>query len=159
MTGGAKQPLGVFSAWPDGLKAMLAVDHACEQEGLPTRLLELVRLWCSVLNACAFCIAMHEKKALSVGVSSELIADLIARQDISALTKTEQVAIGLGTAMTRLDYHAAMAEARTALEAHFNRHQIIILTYAIAQINAWNRVARMDEASEMLTPGVRYSAV
>ncbi len=102
---------------------------------------------------------MHEKKALSVGVSSELIADMIAQRGLSALTEAEQAALELGAAMTRLDDHAALFDARTALDAHFNHRQIIILTYAIAQINAWNRLARVDEASEMLTVDVSHAAL
>jgi hypothetical protein len=37
-------PPAIFADWPDGVKAMLAVDAACDAQGLSPRLLELVRL-------------------------------------------------------------------------------------------------------------------
>jgi AhpD family alkylhydroperoxidase len=134
--------MGVFTAWPAGLKAMLAVDAACDASGLPLRLLELVRLWCSILNGCAFCIKMHRRKASALGVSDGVIDSMIERRDSSGLDDGERAALAYAEALTGL---AAIIGAKAALAAHFDHVEIIKLSYAIAQINAWNRLVLSDD--------------
>jgi AhpD family alkylhydroperoxidase len=133
---------GVFTAWPDGLKTMLAVDAASDAGGLPLRLLELVRLWCSVLNDCAFCIAMHRRKAKALGVPEDLIAALVERRDSSGLEDRERAALAYAKALTSL---AEIKDAKVALADDFDHTEIIKLSFAIAQINAWNRLALSDD--------------
>jgi AhpD family alkylhydroperoxidase len=133
---------GVFAAWPEGLSDMLAVDAACDASGLPLRLLELVRLWCSVLNDCPFCIAMHRRKAKALGVPDDLIGELVERRDIRALDESEHATLDYASALTRL---VAIEDAKVALANHFDSTEIIKLSYAIAQINAWNRLALSDD--------------
>jgi AhpD family alkylhydroperoxidase len=108
---------------------------------LPLRLLELVRLWCSVLNDCAFCIAMHRRKAKALGMADDLIGELVERRDIRALDESERAALAYASALTGL---VAIEEAKLALVGHFDPVQIVMLSYAIAQINAWNRLALSD---------------
>jgi AhpD family alkylhydroperoxidase len=152
-------PPAIFAEWPSGVKAMLAVDAACDAQGLPPRLLELVRLWCSILNKCDFCIDMHRTKALAAGAPSALLADIIEQRSLTALAEDEQAALALATALTVLKHDAVMAEAKAALTQHFDQHQIITLTYVIAQINAWNRLARFDEAAKIAAPEILTSGV
>jgi AhpD family alkylhydroperoxidase len=133
---------GVFTAWPEGLRAMLAVDAACDASGLPLRLLELVRLWCSILNGCAFCIKMHQRKAQTLGLADDLIEALVERRDSSGLEDRERAALAYAEALTSL---AEIEDAKVALSDHFDSTEIIKLSYAIAQINAWNRLALSDD--------------
>lgn len=139
----------VLGGWPDGLQAMLAVDVACEAHGLSLRLLELVRLHCSVLNSCDFCIAMHTEKTLKLGVAPTLVDDIVSRRGPSGLGEGERTALAYAAALTRLDHNdeATIVGATSALRQHFRPKDVIVLTYAVAQINAWNRLARADRAS------------
>jgi AhpD family alkylhydroperoxidase len=133
--------IGVFTVWPEGLKAMLAVDAACDASGLPLRLLELVRLWCSVLNGCTFCIKMHQRKAQALGLADDLIQALAEHRDSSGLEDRERAALAYAKVLTSL---AEIEDAKVALADHFDSTEIIKLSYAIAQINAWNRLALSD---------------
>ncbi len=135
---------GVFTAWPAGLNAMLAVDAACDTQGLSQRQLELIRLWCSVLNDCGFCIDMHRKKAIGLGVPLTLIDNLVERRDIRGVDASDRVALTYASALTVLMNDATLSEAKSALSEHFSPNDVITLTYVIAQINAWNRLARAD---------------
>jgi AhpD family alkylhydroperoxidase len=139
----------VLGGWPDGLQAMLAVDIACDAQGLSLRLLELVRLHCSVLNGCAFCIAMHTEKTLKLGLAPTLVDDIVARRGPGGLGEGERTALAYAAALTRLDQNdqATIAGATSALRQYFGPKDVIVLTYAVAQINAWNRLARADPAS------------
>ena len=139
----------VLGGWPDGLQAMLAVDVACEGQGLPLRLLELVRLHCSVLNSCDFCIAMHTEKTLKLGVAPTLVDDSVSRRSPGGLDEGERTALAYAAALTRLDQNdeETIAGTTSALRQHFRPKDVIVLTYAVAQINAWNRLARAERAS------------
>lgn len=139
----------VLGGWPDGLNAMLAVDAACDAQGLSPRLLELVRLHCSVLNNCDFCIAMHTEKTLTLGVAPVLVDAIRSQRDLGGLDEGEQAALAYSVALTRLDQHdtATIATKASALLQHFKPEDVVVLTYAVAQINAWNRLARADSAS------------
>jgi AhpD family alkylhydroperoxidase len=132
----------VFAAWPAGLAAMLAVDTACDAGGLSPRLLELVRLWCSVLNDCAFCVAMHRRKVAALGVPSSVIKALVERRDVSGFDDGEIAVLAYAAALTDL---IAVDAAKEALGSYYGSEQIVILSYTIAQINAWNRLAQSDD--------------
>jgi AhpD family alkylhydroperoxidase len=140
------QTPAIFADWPGGVKAMLAVDAACDTQGLSLRLLELVRLFCSVLNDCGFCIDMHKAKAAALGVPVATLDALTENRDAAALNDAERAATNYALALTVLGDDAAIAEAASALHAHFDRQQISVLTTTIAQINAWNRMLRADKA-------------
>jgi AhpD family alkylhydroperoxidase len=133
---------GVFRAWPEGLSAMLAVDATCEASGLPLRLLELVRLWCSVLNDCTFCISMHRRKAKALGVSEDLINALVDNRDPGGLDDRARAALAYAMALTDL---VAIDTAKAALANYYGCQQIVMLSYTIAQINAWNRLSLSDD--------------
>jgi AhpD family alkylhydroperoxidase len=134
--------VGVFTAWPEGLNAMRAVDASCDTGGLHPRLLELVRLWSSIINGCAFCIRMHRRKASACGVSIDVIKALVEGRDWSGLDEGERAALTYTKALTEL---TAIEEAKLALAAHFDAREIVILSFCIAQINAWNRLAMSQD--------------
>ena len=139
----------VLGGWPDGLHAMLAVDAACDAHGPSLRLLELVRLHCSVLNNCDFCIAMHAEKTLNLGTPPVLVDAIRSQHDLDGFGDGERTALAYAAALTRLDQHdaATIAARASALRQHFRPKDVVVLTYAVAQINAWNRLARADFAA------------
>jgi AhpD family alkylhydroperoxidase len=136
----------IFADWPSGVKAMLAVDAACDSQRLSPRLLELVRLWCSVLNDCGYCIDLHRAKAAMAGVTVAILDGLAARRKNVVSDEAEHVALAYASALTSLSDDDDIADAASALPIHFDRQQISVLTTAIAQINAWNRMLRADKA-------------
>ncbi len=145
MSGGSKPP-ALFLIWPEGRDAMIAVDRLCEAEGLSLRSLELVRLWCSVLNRCDFCIAMHGELAMTAGVAPEVVEAIAERRDMRGLGDSERALLGLASAMTGLGNIAALPAAMQSMAQHFEERETALFSYAIAQINAWNRLALASEA-------------
>ncbi|MEO9601178.1 carboxymuconolactone decarboxylase family protein [Parasphingorhabdus sp.] len=145
MSAPAKPP-ALFLLWPEGRDAMIAVDRLCEAEGLSLRSLELVRLWCSVLNRCSFCITMHSALAEAAGVPPALLEYLTERRVPAALDDGDRALLGLASAMTKLDDNASLKAAQQAMALHFSERETALFSYAIAQINAWNRLALTSEA-------------
>lgn len=52
-----------YTASPDAMKAMLALEAAVGKLSIELPLLELVRLRVSQINGCAFCLDMHTADA------------------------------------------------------------------------------------------------
>ncbi|MEN3271687.1 MAG: hypothetical protein V7636_448, partial [Actinomycetota bacterium] len=51
--------LDLYRPWPDGYKAMLALEAAVRGSGLDLTIFELVKTRASQINGCAYCIDMH----------------------------------------------------------------------------------------------------
>jgi AhpD family alkylhydroperoxidase len=111
---------------------------------LPT----LIRLWCSVLNGCQFCIAMHRAEAFKLGVDPATVTAITEAQNCESLSQEEQAALEVASVTTRLASQTEIAAAVEALRVHFDASQSVAIGYVIAQINAWNRLAMLDGLTE-----------
>jgi AhpD family alkylhydroperoxidase len=119
--------------------ALLAMGKAVAESGLEPALLELVKLRASQMNGCAFCVQYHTNLARQAGVEREKLDLLPAWHDAGLYSARERAALGWTEALTamRAENEAAYACAVDA----FGADEVVFLTAAIANINAWNRVA------------------
>ncbi len=136
-------------ASPEVFKAMLGVEkllHASLESGL----LHMVKLRASQINGCAFCIDMHWKDARAAGESEQRLYALDAWEESPFYTDRERAAFAWTESLT----HVATTHAPDAdfaeVRKHFSDEQLAALTWAIATINAWNRIGIAFRS----TPGV-----
>ena len=54
-----RSPVDYKRSWPEGYRAMSALNQAVQSSGLEHPLLELVKIRASQLNGCAYCLDMH----------------------------------------------------------------------------------------------------
>ena len=148
MSGVTPPRIGVFSHWPEGRQALRSVGDAARETRVSAALLELVRLHCSVLNGCGYCIAMHEAYCRTLGVPEAQVAALRAGDLVGRFSEREFAALALAGEMTRMDDGAALAEAVTAAKAQFEGQELAVICFQIAAINAWNRLAVADGLEE-----------
>ena len=127
---------------PEGVAALSAVEHYVNTgTGLDPVLLELVRLRCSLLNGCEYCVALHTKELRRHNEPDSRIVAVARWRGSSAYTKREQAALRWAEVETNIqDGNAQDAEYR-AVQEHFSDVELVNLTLAIASINAWNRMA------------------
>lgn len=126
---------------PDVYKAMARLD-AASRKGLDPVVAELVKIRCSQLNHCAFCLDMHTKDALAAGESIERIVQLSAWEESQHFyTPKEIAAIGLAEAMTVLTDGFVPDEVYATAAKHFDEAELAHLIAAIITINSWNRFA------------------
>ncbi len=64
------QRLSIPKASPEGYAALTAVETYIQRSGLPTSLVDLVKMRASQINGCAFCLDMHSKDARKLGKRS-----------------------------------------------------------------------------------------
>lgn len=133
--------LNYQQAAPEGLKAMLALENYVRQSGLESSLLELVKTRASQINGCAFCLDMHTKDARANGETEQRLYTLSAWRETPFFSDRERAALEWTEAVTRIaDSHVSDALFASVCE-HFSEKELADLTWAIAAINAWNRVS------------------
>jgi AhpD family alkylhydroperoxidase len=126
---------------------MLALDGAIE---LDSALRDLVSLRASILNGCAYCVDMHTLDAAARGESTQRLHGVAAWHEAPFFTERERAALLLTDAVTLLADSHVPRDVWDAAREHFDDEEITQLLWAIATINAWNRLA----VSTRMLPGV-----
>jgi AhpD family alkylhydroperoxidase len=125
---------------PAAYQGLLQVSRYLGACGLEPGLQELVKLRASQLNGCAFCVDMHATAALKGGESQRRLNLLAAWREAPLFTARERAALAWTEALTAMGPQGADEALYVATRVHFSEQELVDLTYAIALINAWNRL-------------------
>ena len=127
---------------PAPFKSLYAVNQSLAESPLGSRLIELVQTRVSQINGCAYCLDMHARELRKGGESWQRLSVLSAWRETDFFSAKEQAALAWAETMTLLaDVHADRDVEYAALREHFSDTEIVELTWAVAAINAWNRMA------------------
>jgi AhpD family alkylhydroperoxidase len=121
-------------------KPMMALFHLERSIELDTGLADLIKLRASQVNGCAFCIDMHWKDARAAGESEERLYSLDAWRESPLYGERERAALRLTEAMTCVADTHVPDEVWSEARASFGEGELANLVFAIAAINAWNRL-------------------
>ncbi|CAN5919903.1 carboxymuconolactone decarboxylase family protein [soil metagenome] len=125
---------------PGAQAALLAMGKSVGEAGLDKALVELVKLRVSQINNCAFCLQIHLNVARRLGVPQEKL-DLVATfHEAGIFSEREAAALAWAELLTRLADRSVPDEAYEAVRQQFSEDEVIALSVAIANINAWNRL-------------------
>lgn len=126
---------------PEAYAGLIATKKALDKSSLGKQLIELVNLRISQINGCAFCLEMHAGSLREGGVPDAKL-DSLAGWRVSALfTERERAALHWAESLAQVDQTHAPDDAFEALKAHFSDAEISDLTFAVALISAFNRMA------------------
>jgi len=128
-----------YTASPDAMKAMMALETAVGKLGLEAPLLELVKLRASQINGCAFCVDTHTTDARKAGESERRLHGVSVWRETPFFTPRERAALAWTEALTQVSITHAPDDDYALLKASFSDKEQVDLTLAIATINAWNR--------------------
>ena len=121
---------------------MAAVKSSLKASTLGPQLMSLMDLRVSQINGCAYCVDLHARELRQHGEGWQRLNSLSTWRETALYSPRERAALAWAEALTRLpEGHAGHDAAFEALPAHFNEQEIVELSWAIAQINAWNRMA------------------
>jgi len=134
---------------PGVYHAMLGLEHYLHESGLEESLLHLIKLRASQLNGCAYCLDMHWKDLKSIGEPDQRLYELNAWEESPFYSDRERAALSWTEAVTRVADGRVPDTLYEEIRQHFSEKEIANLTFAIATINAWNRLA----ISARTTPG------
>jgi AhpD family alkylhydroperoxidase len=126
---------------PKTHEAMLAVGHTLNTDtALEPTLLEYVKLRASILNGCGFCTGMHTAELKRHNEPQTRIDAVSHWQSSDAFTPRERAALAWTDALTNVQSNHASDAEYAAVNEFFHDKDLVDLTFAIAQINAWNRL-------------------
>ncbi len=127
-------------AAPAARDALLAMGKAVDQSGLDKALVELVKIRVSQINNCAFCLQIHLNVARQLGLPPEKI-DLVATwQEAGLFSQREGAALAWAEALVHLPGRSVSDDIHERARAEFSESELMWLSVAIANINAWNRL-------------------
>ena len=130
-----------YQVAPDATRALRELGAAVEASGLDKGMLELMKLRASQINGCTYCLQYHLNVARMLDVSQHKLdltgvwreAGIFTERECAALAMTEALTAGLPGGLSD--------ELWTEIRAVFSEGETAFLAAAIANINAWNRVA------------------
>jgi AhpD family alkylhydroperoxidase len=136
-----EQRINYIKASPDFFKAMVALEACITNCGVEPMLLHLVKLRSSQVNGCAYCIDMHAKDLRAGGETEERIYGLNAWHESPFYSDRERAALQWTETVTKIADTHAPDDIYEAVRPHFSEKELVDLTWTIATINAWNRMA------------------
>jgi AhpD family alkylhydroperoxidase len=125
----------------DIYSAMFGLGAAVRRSGLEPALLKLVKVRASQINGCGFCLDMHTKEARAEGETEQRLYLTSVWQETSIYSERERAALLWTEAVTRLEHQKVPDDVYETVRKVFNEAEMAALTLAVAEINAWNRLA------------------
>lgn len=126
---------------PAAHAALLALGRAVDEAGLDKTLSEIVKIRVSQINGCAFCVRFHLDAARRLGLADDLLDLIAVWRDSPAFAPRERAALAWAEHLTRMADGSPPIRSDEPTRALFSRDEVLLLTVAIANINAWNRIA------------------
>ena len=127
-------------AAPGVIEAMLALASYLEKSGLDESLVNLVCLRASQINGCAYCIDMHWKDLRAAGEHDQRLYGLDAWDESPYYSDRERAALAWTDAVTNIGDGHVPDDVYGRAQKFFSEKELADLTFAIAAINAWNRL-------------------
>jgi AhpD family alkylhydroperoxidase len=121
------------------IKSLAALHTSVDVGGLERSLLDLIRVRASQINGCSFCVDAHTKEARAHGETEQRLYLLDGWHESPLYSDRERAALAWTEAVTRIAETHAPDSAFSLIAATFDDEEIVKLTLAIADINAWNR--------------------
>lgn len=126
---------------PQAYAALTALGHYINTAtALEPGLLGFVYLRSSILNGCGFCIGMHTAELKHHNEPQSRIDAVAHWIESDAFTPRERAALAWTDAITNIQGTHASDADYAAVSEFFQGKDLADLTFAIAQINAWNRL-------------------
>lgn len=127
---------------PEGFQKMLDVQAAAAASNIDMNLIHMVYLRTSQINGCPYCVDLHWRDAIKGGVEPRKLNAVTIFRDAPFFSAQEAAALEWAEIVT----HAEKDQSRVQVvydhvSVHFSEAELANLTYAIVQMNAFNRLA------------------
>ncbi|WP_378124536.1 carboxymuconolactone decarboxylase family protein [Chromobacterium aquaticum] len=126
---------------PAAYQGLASVKASLQHSSLGLPLIELVYLRVSQINGCAFCLKMHASALRARGEDNERIDALAGWRVSEWFSARERAALEWAESLTHIAVTQAPDRHYLPLQAHFTAEEIADLSFAIALMNAFNRLA------------------
>ena len=103
--------------------------------------MDLVFQRVSQINGCAYCVDLHGRDLRAAGETPERLDGLAAWDESPYFTERERAALAWAESVTRIETTRAPDHVYEEMRQHFSEADATHLTFAIALMNALNRIA------------------
>ena len=124
----------------NAIKALYPVGSYLSKSSLGKHLIDLIDFRVSQINGCAFCLDMHSKDLRAAGESEQRLYTLNAWREAPFYTERERAALAWAEAVTKITNGQVPHEVYETARKEFSEEELIDLTLAVTQINAYNRI-------------------
>ncbi len=128
-------------AAPQAVAALVALGQAVAESGLDRQLTELLKIRVSQINGCAFCLQYHLNLARRLAVPAAKLDLLATWAEAGIYSARECAALAWAEALSHMATRPVDDAVHAELTRHFSPREVAHLTAAIANIQAWNRIA------------------
>jgi len=135
---------------PEAFRKLADLSVLMHQCSLEIGLVHLVYVRVSQLNGCAYCVDTHTREALEAGEKPQRLYALTVWRDTDFFTPRERAALVWAEAMTKISAGHPPKALCDELRRPFTEKEFVELTFAIATINALNRIGIGFEAQPKL---------
>src|SRR5262249_14647753 len=125
---------------PKVMQLLLAIETYLHGSGLGSRLQHLIKTRASQINGCAYCLDMHTKDARAEGETEQRLYALDAWRETPFFDERERAALEWTETVTRVAETHVPDDVYERVRQHFTDQELVDLTLAVANINAWNRL-------------------
>ena len=126
---------------PKAFEALQGLSMQLAKSSVGKTILDLIYMRVSQINGCAFCLDMHAKDMRRAGESQARMDTLAGWRDSPFFDEREKAVLAWAEAVARIDHAHAPERDYEPLKNHFSDAEIVDMTFAIAAISAWNRMA------------------
>jgi AhpD family alkylhydroperoxidase len=126
---------------PEPYRRQAAMEKYLADCGLEDTIKHLVKIRASQINGCAYCIDIHTKDARAEGETEQRIYAVSAWRETPFFTDKERAALAWTETVTLVSQGGVSEEVYDQIREHFDEKELVDLTWAIASINSWNRIA------------------
>ena len=127
---------------PEAMKAILALNAASQNAGVPQQTLELTHLRASQINGCSACVEAGAAHAKKNGETESRLFAVAAWRESPHFSDAERAALALAEAVTRLADRPEAVPDSVWQEAHrhYDDKALAALLLSIATTNVFNRL-------------------
>ena len=133
--------LDYLAAAPQAIQALSSTGKYLIAEKFDPILKSLVELRVSQINGCAYCLNLHSQEARAHGEKQQRLDCLSAWRETNFFTEREQAALAWAESLTLIADTHAPDDVYANVTKHFQGKELVDLTLAIININAWNRIS------------------
>lgn len=127
---------------PEAVQALGGATSAYfRQSAIDAKLRALVELRVSQINGCALCVDKHSQEARAAGEVQQRLDCLPAWRETTLYSERERAALAWAEAVTLVSETHVPDDVYRQATAQFSEKDLVDLTFIVAVMNAWNRVA------------------
>ncbi len=133
--------LDYAKAAPQMNRALNRLSAELAEGDLDPRLLQIVYLRVSQINGCGFCVDLHYSQALAAAEDPRRLNAVAAWRETPFFSAKERAALAWAESLTRIEQTGAPDAVFEEVRSQFDDAGLAQLSFAIAAMNAWNRLA------------------